>query len=110
MHDEQAAPVRTCVGCRRRAPSHDLVRVRRGADRQLEVGAGDGRGAWLCRPPGGLACFDAAAKRGAFARALRAGVSAEALALVRARLVGHHDAGARRDGPVDDETQDGTSR
>jgi len=109
MHDKRPAPVRTCVGCRRRAPSHVLVRVRSGADRQLEVGAGDGRGAWLCRPPGGLECFDTAARRGALAQALRTGVSAEALALVRARLVGHHDAPTRRDGPIDDETQDGTS-
>jgi hypothetical protein len=44
-----------------------------------------GRGAWLCR--GSLACFDAAARRNAFERALRTKVGSEALASLRARLV-----------------------
>jgi predicted RNA-binding protein YlxR (DUF448 family) len=44
-----------------------------------------GRGAWLCR--GSLACFDAAARRNAFERALRATVASEAVASLRATLV-----------------------
>jgi len=44
-----------------------------------------GRGAWLCR--GSLACFDAAARRQAFQRALRTTVGSEALASLRATLV-----------------------
>jgi predicted RNA-binding protein YlxR (DUF448 family) len=67
------------------------VRLRRGAD-GLEVGPGDGRGAWLCAPPGGLACLDEAAKRGALARALRSEISGEDVARVRARLDGHSGA------------------
>jgi predicted RNA-binding protein YlxR (DUF448 family) len=44
-----------------------------------------GRGAWLCR--GSIACFDAAARRKAFERALRTTVGSEALASLRATLV-----------------------
>ena len=39
-----------------------------------------GRGAWLC---GSVACVDAAARRRAFSRALRADVGAEAVAVLR---------------------------
>jgi predicted RNA-binding protein YlxR (DUF448 family) len=44
-----------------------------------------GRGAWLCR--GSLACFDAAARRNGFDRALRTRVGSEALASLRVNLV-----------------------
>ena len=44
-----------------------------------------GRGAWLCR--GSLACFDAAARRNAFERALRTTMGSEAVASLRATLV-----------------------
>ena len=44
-----------------------------------------GRGAWLCR--GSLACFDAAARRNGFERALRTTMGSEALASLRATLV-----------------------
>jgi predicted RNA-binding protein YlxR (DUF448 family) len=59
------------VGCRRRAPVPELVRVVRGEGGVLVPGAGlPGRGAWLCR--GSEACFERAARRKAFERALRA--------------------------------------
>ena len=41
-------PVRTCVGCGRRAPKAELVRLHL-AGGELVVGAGPGRGAYLCR-------------------------------------------------------------
>jgi predicted RNA-binding protein YlxR (DUF448 family) len=44
-----------------------------------------GRGAWLCR--GSLACFDAAARRNAFERALRTTMGSEAVASLRVTLV-----------------------
>lgn len=67
-------PVRTCVGCRRRAPQSQLVRfgVREGT---LTPGRTlPGRGAYTCRK---AACFQQAAAHGAFARALRQAVRFE---------------------------------
>jgi predicted RNA-binding protein YlxR (DUF448 family) len=61
-------PIRSCVGCGRRAPKRELVRfvAREG---ELAAGAGlPGRGAYTCRR---LACFERAAGRRAFNRTLR---------------------------------------
>lgn len=71
-------PVRTCVGCRRRAPASELARIVVAAD---AAGSDDvsrvvvdarrrlpGRGAWLHAD---AACLEAARKRNAFRRALR---------------------------------------
>ncbi|MGH3521058.1 MAG: YlxR family protein [Haloechinothrix sp.] len=63
-------PVRTCVGCRRRALNSELLRVV-AADGRLVVdtrGRLGGRGAWL-HPD--LECLAAAQRRRAFPRALR---------------------------------------
>lgn len=63
-------PVRTCVGCRARAPRSALLRVI-AADSHLvidEKANMPGRGAWV-HPTN--ECLDAALKRQAFARALR---------------------------------------
>ncbi|NMD56204.1 MULTISPECIES: YlxR family protein [Tsukamurella] len=68
-------PVRTCIGCRRRASAEELIRVvaRREDDgaRTVVVDARrrlPGRGAWLHDAP---SCREAARKRNAFRRALR---------------------------------------
>jgi len=63
-------PVRTCVGCRMRAPRSALLRV---VARDLELvvderKASPGRGAWLHPTP---ECAEKALRRRAFARALR---------------------------------------
>ena len=77
---------RTCVGCRRRAPLGELVRVIRRRDGTLEVGRTlPGRGAWLCE--GSPACVDLAERRQAFSRALRAPVGPAAIAALRTDLV-----------------------
>jgi uncharacterized protein len=63
-------PVRTCLGCRQRAPRSSLVRVV-ARDGRVAVDAAarlPGRGAWLHRSP---ACVDKALQRTAFGRALR---------------------------------------
>ncbi|WP_407650263.1 DUF448 domain-containing protein [Actinomarinicola tropica] len=66
------------MGCRRRAPQHELVRIVRRVEGSLEVGRTlEGRGAWLCA--GSTACLTAAARRNAFARAFRAPVSQAAI-------------------------------
>ena len=63
-------PIRTCVGCRGRAPARELLRVvvvdgRLVADRRHRL---PGRGAWI-HPRAG--CLAAAHRRRSWARALR---------------------------------------
>ncbi|MCC6222321.1 MAG: YlxR family protein [Thermoleophilia bacterium] len=63
-------PIRTCVGCRTRAPRAELVRfvARAGTLTADPTGRAPGRGAYTCRRG---ACFERAVARRAFARALR---------------------------------------
>jgi len=68
-------PVRTCVGCRRKRPSIELIRLSLRGD-ELVLGLTGGRGAWVCPD---LGCFDAAVKKGGLTRALRRPVSAGAI-------------------------------
>ncbi|WP_445996133.1 YlxR family protein [Okibacterium fritillariae] len=65
-------PLRTCVGCRSRAPQTHLLRfVARGTELVVDEAAVlPGRGAWI-HP--NLDCYHLAEKRRAFGRALRAG-------------------------------------
>ncbi|TFD43301.1 YlxR family protein [Cryobacterium sp. TMT1-2-1] len=69
--------VRTCIGCRLRAPRSSLLRV---VARESELVADEtatlpGRGAWL-HPT--VACFQDAQRRRAFGRALRVTSSVDA--------------------------------
>ena len=73
-----AAPTRTCAGCGRKAPQHELVRFHAELGR-LRAGAGSGRGAYTCRR---LACFERAVDLRAFNRTLRQTVQVD-LALTR---------------------------
>jgi len=62
--------VRTCLGCRQRAPRSSLVRVV-ARDGRVAVDAAarlPGRGAWVHPDPG---CVAAAVRKRAFGRALR---------------------------------------
>ena len=63
-------PIRTCAGCGRKAPQHELQRFT-ARDGALIGGRGPGRGVYTCRR---LACFERAAAHNAFARVLRQGV------------------------------------
>ena len=77
---EEPRPLRTCVGCRRRRPQDELVRVVRLADGSLEVGRTlPGRGAWLCIDDPG--CFRLAVERKGLVRSFRAPVRPETLAV-----------------------------
>ncbi|KAA9130006.1 YlxR family protein [Microbacterium caowuchunii] len=62
--------VRTCVGCRTRAPRTDLLRVIAVGSRLVtdDRASMPGRGAWVHETP---ECMDAAIRRRAFVRALR---------------------------------------
>jgi uncharacterized protein len=63
-----SAPVRTCVGCGRKAPQPELLRFVARDGMLMQLPDGEGRGAYTCRR---LACFERAAARRAFNRTLR---------------------------------------
>ncbi len=73
MTARASEPRRTCIGCRRVAPSDALVRLTCHEGR-VEVAAPrpSGRGAWLCPAAD---CLEQATRRRALERALRARVS-----------------------------------
>ncbi len=61
-------PIRSCIGCGRKAPQGQLLRFA-AVDGQLVPGGGmPGRGAYTCRR---RACFERAVSRRAFNRTLR---------------------------------------
>jgi predicted RNA-binding protein YlxR (DUF448 family) len=67
-------PIRSCVGCGRKAPQSQLLRFV-AKDGRLEPGSNEpGRGAYTCRR---LACFERALSRRAFNRTLRQTVQIE---------------------------------
>jgi len=61
-------PVRTCVGCGRKAPQPELLRFSARDGVLTHDPKGAGRGAYTCPR---LACFERAASRRAFNRTLR---------------------------------------
>ncbi len=73
---ERSGPVRTCIGCRKRAAAAELLRVVAATDPVSAVvlavpdprGRAAGRGAWLHPDP---QCVLTAQRRKAFGRALR---------------------------------------
>jgi predicted RNA-binding protein YlxR (DUF448 family) len=61
-------PIRSCVGCGRKAPQRQLLRFV-AKDGRLVTGVGEpGRGVYTCRR---LSCFERAVSRRAFNRTLR---------------------------------------
>ncbi|HZJ25672.1 MAG TPA: YlxR family protein [Acidimicrobiia bacterium] len=73
------------MACHRSAPKSALVRLSAPAGEPIRIGAGPGRGAWLCA--GRPSCFDAGARHGALGRALRRSDLGDAeIHDVRARL------------------------
>ena len=73
MTDVSHEPVRTCVGCRARAPKTDLARIVAGPSGASvdPTGAAPGRGAYVHRDP---ECILAAGRAGVLGRALRTGL------------------------------------
>ncbi len=66
------SPERMCLGCRSRHEQDELVRLQLREGRVVPLrGRPRGRGAYLCPE---RACFEAAVKRRAFARAFRSPV------------------------------------
>ncbi|HZN43301.1 MAG TPA: YlxR family protein [Actinomycetota bacterium] len=75
-------PERSCVGCRRRAPKAELLRVARTPEgvRVDRFATAPGRGAFVHRDP---ECVRSALGKGALARALRTGLGERELATLR---------------------------
>jgi len=69
-----AAPLRTCVGCRRKRPQSELVRCVFGPDGPTVSRTAPGRGAWWCSTE----CLHTAIRRKAFERAWKRAVPAGA--------------------------------
>lgn len=67
-------PVRTCVGCGRKAPQGELVRFVAADGVLTPSEQGPGRGVYTCKR---LSCFERAASRQAFNRTLRRAVRVE---------------------------------
>jgi predicted RNA-binding protein YlxR (DUF448 family) len=62
-------PTRTCLGCRRRRPKGDMLRLVRRADGRVDAdGAANGRGAYVCPD---AECLERALKPGRLAHAFR---------------------------------------
>ncbi|WP_434811726.1 YlxR family protein [Microbacterium sp. bgisy189] len=82
-------PVRTCVGCRARAPRPSLLRVvaHDGVLVPDERAVLPGRGAWVHDTE---SCVDAAIRRRAFGRALRVSGPLSDQALVTRTNTEHH--------------------
>ena len=67
-------PIRSCIGCGRKAPQHEFLRFVAKGGRLVAGGSEPGRGAYTCRR---LSCFERAVSRRAFNRALRQTVRIE---------------------------------
>jgi predicted RNA-binding protein YlxR (DUF448 family) len=63
-----AVPIRTCVGCGRKAPQPELLRFAAQDGVLVQGRSLTGRGAYTCRR---LSCFERAVARRAFNRTLR---------------------------------------
>jgi predicted RNA-binding protein YlxR (DUF448 family) len=67
-------PLRSCVGCGRKAPQSELLRFVAKEGRLVAARTGPGRGAYTCRR---LSCFERAVARRAFNRTLKRSVQVE---------------------------------
>ena len=61
-------PIRSCIGCGRKAPQRELLRFVANDGRLITGSDEPGRGAYTCRR---LSCFERAVSRRAFNRTLR---------------------------------------
>ena len=68
---ERHRPVRTCIGCGRKAPKDELVRFVAEDGSLVSDAEAPGRAAYTCRR---LSCFERAAAHNAFSRTLKASV------------------------------------
>ena len=67
-------PIRSCIGCGRKAPQHEFLRFVAKNGRVVAGAKEPGRGAYTCPR---LSCFERAVARRAFNRTLRRNVRVE---------------------------------
>jgi uncharacterized protein len=65
---ERSSPLRTCIGCGRKAPKGELLRFVARDGTLVQSATESGRGAYTCPR---LACFERAGTRNAFNRTLK---------------------------------------
>ena len=69
-----SAPIRSCVGCGKKAPQRELLRFAARDGELIEGKGAPGRGAYTCRR---LACFERARTGRGFSRVLRSTVNVQ---------------------------------
>ncbi|MBS7528010.1 MAG: uncharacterized protein PWP51_716 [Clostridiales bacterium] len=82
-------PMRKCIGCGEQKPKKALIRIVKNKEGEVFVdftGKANGRGAYICNDK---KCFDTAAKRNAFNRALETQIGDDVLQALRERLAEH---------------------
>lgn len=83
-------PERQCIGCGRRAPKRELIRVVRTPGGEVHVdrtGRANGRGAYLCDD---VSCLEKAIRRHSLARALKCEVPGEVSEALRREMEDGH--------------------
>jgi predicted RNA-binding protein YlxR (DUF448 family) len=83
---ESRAPLRTCIGCRRKEEQGLLLRVSRNQSGELTLSEGNnrsGRGAYICPQP---ECIAAALKGDRLARAVRSPITAQEKSTIHEEL------------------------
>ncbi|GBD27816.1 hypothetical protein HRbin30_03172 [bacterium HR30] len=79
-------PIRFCVGCGKRSPKQELIRIRVDAKGSLVVGEqGEGRGAYLHNDP---SCWEAFGARKGLVRSLRRSVERDVRQALVRKLAG----------------------
>ena len=83
---ESSAPLRTCIGCRRKEEQALLLRISRNPGGEIALSQGKnrtGRGAYICPRP---ECVEAALKGDRLGRALKSAVTPEEKEMLRRAL------------------------
>lgn len=89
---------RTCVGCMEESPKRALLRVIRTPEGEVRfdpTGKANGRGAYVCAR---LSCVEAAKKKKAFSRALKAEAPESLYTELTARCADEENRDERQDG------------
>lgn len=95
MTENSTKRIRTCIACGERSDKVELLRIVRTKEGNVcfdAKGNMPGRGAYVCS----VACFEKAASKGLFKRALKCNVSGEDLTVIAEVLERAHDGALSR--------------
>ena len=85
---EKRMPVRTCIGCNKKKPKQELIRIVMSTEGCIAAdfsGRMEGRGAYLCKDP---ACLEALLKKKSLNRSFKREVTAEEARSLKEQLSG----------------------